>query len=310
MMRLTPSRLLTIIATVCWTGTRGAFAQTPTAADLLRAMAAAERTVQYSGVETATQGNLTTRMRIWRHGAQRRVEFLSPPLAAGDLLVNNGTEVWRYHRKDNTAVQAKSAPVLTDHIEQLTRNYQARVVSTQTVAGRLAWVVSLTGAGGTTRKFWIDKATRTRLRMERLSAAGVVVDDVALQDLHFGPVPASRFVWTAPPGAKVTQTTGILYSGVNGAQQAAPWMQYPHQLPPGYTFESAVIDAAKGEAWLRYTNGLNRFSVFQKRDTGAKDAGVTKLKDRDAWFWRRGGYQFLVVDVPMAQANVVTGSVR
>lgn len=278
-------------------------------------MGKAERTVQYSGVVVmARQDAPTMVMRIWRSGLKRRMEYSAPQIMIGDLLTDDGSNVWRYHRADNTAVQTKSAArsdTVGISLEKIDRAFNVRVTGAATTAGRVAWVVLITprNGGGGGHKFWIDRATKALLRVERLKAGGGAAEYVALKSVKFGPVPASLFRWSPPSGANVTRTSGTLFMQLAQARQTArSWLQIPHYKPRGYLFESAVVDSGKGEAWLRYTNGLRRFSIFQQRTPDANAKSLQKVKG--AWYWQRGGSRFLLVGPAAAEATKLAASVR
>lgn len=296
-------------------GTASAQSSAPKGADLLHAMIKAERTLSLSATETVTQrGALSAKMRVWRAGFKRRVEFLEPPVRRGDLLVDDGANVWLFHNSDGAAVQTKSTSraMFTAGPDKLPRA-QATVTGTATVAGRRAWIVDVRGRGGkrTLRRLWIDQATGARLRMEHFAPGGQRLETTALSNVRFGPVAASRFRWAPPAGAKVTRTSGTLFLRLAPARAAASWLQYPRVMPPGYEFESAVVDNKKGEAWLRYTNGQRRFSIFQQRERDPAAGGAMQPQQVDGGlYWRRGGSRLLGVDIPSALAEQVVRNVR
>ncbi len=280
--------------------------------DVLRAMMRAERTASLAATETVTQrGAPVARMRIWRAGFKRRVEFVEPPVRSGDLLVDDGVNVWLFHNSDDAAVQTKSTAraMLAAGVEKMP-SAAARVTGTATVGGRRAWIVELRGRSGqrVLRRLWIDQATGVRLRAERFGPEGRRIETAALSNVRFGPVPPSRFHWTPPAGAKVTRTTGTLFTRLAPARTATSWLQYPRVTPPGYVFESAVVDNRKGEAWLRYTNGRRRFSIFQQRTPGRNTAAPRSVEG--GWYWQNSGSRLLGVGLPSALAEQVAKSVR
>jgi outer membrane lipoprotein-sorting protein len=295
--------------------TGAARAETPAGADLLRAMVKAEQSASYSGIEVVTQsGAPTLKTRVWRQGLKRRVEFLEPPVRRGDVLVDDGTDVWLYHSRERAAVQTKSLRRAAD-VAGLSKNpnIAARVSGPTTVAGRRAWVVELGGKGNkATRRIWIDAATKVRLRIDRFAPGGTLAESSALQSVQFGPVPAARFDFTPPSGTKVTRTSGKLFTQLAPAKKAADWLQYPRTVPAGYVFESAIIDNKKDEAWLRYTNGVQRFSIFQQRadDVKALSAATQPRIVDGGWYWQGGGSRLLGVDIPSSLADQVIRSVR
>jgi outer membrane lipoprotein-sorting protein len=210
-----------------------AAAQTPSGGDLLRAMLKAERTASYVATEVVTQRDSPTlRTRIWRQGLKRRVEFLEPPVRRGDLLVDDGTNVWLYHNRERAAVQTRSLrraaemAALNDRIGSI----PTRVSGPVDVAGRRAWVVEMRAAKDkkrVVRRHWIDTATKVRLKVERFTPNGTVSETSSLQNVQFGAIPAARFAWTPAAGTKITRTSGRLFMQLAPAKRVATWLQYP-----------------------------------------------------------------------------------
>jgi negative regulator of sigma E activity len=247
-------------------------------------------------------------MRVWRSGVRRRVEFLAPQIMRGDLLVDDGTNVWLYHRADNTAVQAKTASA-ADSLERISRLSKAEVLGSATIAGRPAWIVAVSSGpqNRVVRKFWVDKATKARLRVQHFNAKGKNLENIALQSVEFGPVASARFRWTPPDGTKTTVISGTLYIRLKSARAAVSWLQDPAEIWNGYVFESAIADP-NGEVWLRYTNGLSRFSIFQERTA---DTSRKPLKQVDGgWYWQRDGSRFVVVGLSGAEVQKLKPLIR
>lgn len=283
-------------------------AQPTNAMNLLRQMMRANRTATFSGVEIMSrQGAPDVSMRVWQQGVKRRVEWLAPPIRRGDVLIDDGTNVWLYHNRDRAAVQTKS--MRSTDAEQMPSGLQARVTGVANVAGRRARIVEVSRANRVARRFWVDAATGVRLRGERFAPDGSRTEAHALQSVRFAPVEAARFAWMLPAGTSVTRTSGTLWSQLAPARRAASWLQAPQWTPSGYAFESAVVDNARGEAWLRYSNGTRRYSIFQQRATEqGDDAPLQKVAQ--GWYWRRGGSRMLAVGIPNTFASRVAQSVR
>jgi len=286
----------------------------PSGEELLRAMAQAERGIAYEGVEIVTQkGSPALTMQVWRSGPRRRLEFLGPPIMQGDLLVDDGNTVWSYHRADNAATQTRTAPrgAYSVDVAQISSGLEARVSGTGTVAGRTAWIVAAYARGQQqpVRKFWIDQATRARLRVEGYTANGQLVERDTLQRVAFGPVAASRFHWTPPSGTDVKRTSGTLFTDLEQAQRVG-WLRFPGRLPVTYVFESAIVDprgsGGQGEAWLRFTNGMSRFSVFQQRTSDNQTKEPQQVQEvKNAWYWQKNGSRFLLVGLKSSEAAKV-----
>ena len=296
----------------------GAAAQTPSGSGLLNAMLKAERTASYAATEVVTQpGAPTLKTRVWRQGLKRRVEFLEPPVRRGDLLVDDGTNVWLYHSRERAAVQTRSlrrAAEMTGLSDRI-GSVPTRVSGPVEIAGRRAWVVEMRASkdkNRVLRRHWIDTATKVRMKVERFAPNGTVSATSSLQNVQFGPIPTARFAWTPSSGTKITRTSGRLFMQLAPAKRVAQWLQYPRTVPAGYSFESAIVDNKKGEAWLRYTNGAQRFSIFQQRAGDPSTlSGLTEPRRVDGgWYWQGSGSRMLGVDIPAPLSDKVINSVR
>lgn len=286
----------------------------PSANELLHSIASAEKNLSYSGTTIVTRHKAPPMtLKVWRSGDKRRIEWMAPPVMRGDLLVDDGDSVWRYHSKENSAIQTRGAGEMD--WARLSRTMNASLLpGNVTIAGRPTWGLALTPKGEAypSLKVWVDQKNYARLRVDRLDAAGQTVRSMGLQNVRFGPVPAGQFQWTPPAGATVTRTNGTLYSDANQAKRAASWLETPSKLPTGYEFESAVVDPSgnggQGEAWLRYANGINRFSIFEQR---TKDNNLLATqKQGGGWFMQQGGSRYMILGLGDSEAKKVLESLK
>ncbi len=284
----------------------------PQADKLLQATEKADKTLRYSGTAVVARPGVPSKtLQIWHDGEKRRLEWTAPPVSRGDLLVDDGNSVWHYFSSENNAVQTRGAAEIDWH--RLAQSMTAKVEGSGKVAGRDAWIVALKprDKNQSPLKVWIDQKVFARLRVER--GSGAAKSTMAMQKINFGAVPPRLFQWSPPAGAQITRTSGTLYNDFLQAQRGASWLSAPNSLPSGYDFESAVVDASgnggKGEAWLRYANGLSRFSIFQQH-TG--DGVVFKLQKTKTggWFVQKGGSRFIVLGLPDAPAQRVANSLK
>jgi outer membrane lipoprotein-sorting protein len=276
-------------------------------------MARAESGTSYSGtlVQTA-QGKPTETMRLWHSGRRWRREWAAPAVRRGDVQVDDGINVWVYHRQENAAVQTRSAsPTLSKRLSGLGVSFEAKVTGSETIGGRKAWKLEIRAphSAVVTRRLWIDSNSHLILRRQRLLANGQVGAGNELRNLRIGAIPASLFVWKAPAGVSLTRTTGRLFRRLHSAQREAGWLRVPNHLPAGYAFESAIVDSAHGEAWLRYSTGAHRFSIFEQRVTDKRITAPTPVAG-GGLYWLRDGSRFLAVGLTTAQARAVAAAMR
>lgn len=282
-------------------------AAAPGGAELLKAMTKAEKSVACSGIMTiSAQGAAPMTVRFWRDGAKRRLEWTAPPVMAGDVLLDSGRSIWRYHRTENSAVETRGAGEIS------WKRFTPGAITSAKVAGRPAWQLGLNRDGKHALNLWLDKKTSTRLRVDVVDENGRSIPTLAVEEIKFAPVDGAVFNWSPPSGARVTRTNGTLFDSLEQARESAAWLTKAGHLPRGYEFESAVVDPAgnggRGEAWLRFSNGFSRFSIFQQRLADAKTLETQKADG--GWFAQRDGSRFFVVGLPSIEAKKVVEALR
>ena len=283
-------------------------ADTPSGISLLQQMSKAEQTVSYSARQTTWRNNTPAVVtQVWDNGKKQRVEYLAPPVNKGDIQVNDGSHIWRYHRSENGVVQTPASVNHTFNVKVFNQRYSVKTLGNARIAGRSALIIGISAKNSSKylRKYWVDKSTHLRLRAEYYEANGQRTETTQLSSIHFGSIPASRFVWKTPSGATVNYA-GELYSRLPRAQQQAIWLRAPRWLPAGYVFESVVVNKANNEAWLRYTNGSRRFSIFEQRTS---DKGSSALQKVDGgWFWKKRGLRYLIAGLDETSAKKLASS--
>ena len=255
------------------------------ATTLLGQMRAAESKARYNGTLFIVRGSQRETASVYRDGNRRRWEWTAPDLKRGDLLVDNGANLYLYHRSENSVTQTQSTPLLPN----LGSGWK---VSTQ--ADTKDYVLSR-GA----QKLVIDRDRKILLRFE--NGASVY----ALQDLKFGDQADAKFGFQSPKGAKITRSDGKLFVDIESARASVSWLKSPAQLPAGYALESAV--AAPDEVWLRYSNGKSRFSLFEQKAEGRT---VPPTEVEGGFFWKTGGIRYLASGVSAATAKSLAGSLK
>ena len=84
------------------------------AATIINQMRAAEAKAQYSGTLFIVRNGRRETASVWRQGAKRRWQWNAPDLKKGDVLVDNGTNLYLYHASENSVTQTQSTSALPD----------------------------------------------------------------------------------------------------------------------------------------------------------------------------------------------------
>ncbi len=258
-------------------------AQAQDAATLLNQMRAAESKAQYSGTLFIVRNGQRETAKVWRDGTKRRWEWTAPALKKGDLLVDNGTNLYLYHRSENSVTQTQSTP------------FMPGAGSGWKVTGSNPDYQLARGA----QKIVVDKERKILTRFENEGAT------YALQNLDFGDQPDSKFGFQSPAGAKITRSNGKLFVDIISARASVSWLKAPTDLPSGFALESAV--AAPDEVWLRYSDGKRRFSLFEQK----AEAGTVELIEKGGgYFWKTGGIRYLASGVSEGTAGALASSLK
>jgi len=253
---------------------------------LIAQMKSAEGTISYSATQSSAGGTA----RIFRSGVKRRLEWVSPAVKQGDVLVDDGTNVYLYHRAEKSATKTNSRGRIPSFVASGTPK-------STTFAGRRAFSVPVSG----NRTLTIDAQTKALLAVAGGNSG------FTLSGIKFGAVPASKFDFDAPAGVKVTTFAGALYANLNAARRAASWLKAPAQPPTGWSFESAIVGT--DSAWLRYSNGQNRISLFEQPTSDA-DYAPKPVDGGGGIFWRKGGVRFLATGSPPSALQSVVDQLK
>ncbi len=248
---------------------------------LVSQMQTAEKTASYSAIQKGQGGTA----RVFRSGLKRRLEWLEG-VRRGDVLVDDGQHVTLYHQGEHSATQTDSRPRVPTFVPSGT------ATKTQ-FAGRSAFAVPV--AGG--RTVTIDAETKILLSNG--------ANGFSLSNIRFGPIAAAKFSFTPPAGVIPQKFPGALYNAPGPAKRAARWLKVPSQLPAGWKFESAIV--GQSSAWLRYSNGQNRFSLFEQPTS---DANLSPQKVKGGTFWKSGGVRILATGIEGSALDGLVGILK
>lgn len=169
----------------------------------------------------------THTLRVWYAGQDKARTALLGTLGESDVI-RNGTDVWSWSSKDNTAkhVDLSGAPAADKSertaTETMTPEAAAKKVlttvgpttevstsGTATVAGRSAYELVLrpkdTGSLVSAVRIAVDSATSVPLRVQVVGAADKTAFEVGFTSVDFATPDAAQFAFNPPPGAKVTE---------------------------------------------------------------------------------------------------------
>lgn len=285
---------------------------------LLFRMVRADQRVAYSGREVLVMRGRNVEMDVRfdpRRGMRR--ESVQPP---GEILVDDTKRSWFLSTREKRLVERESmlARLQSRWKELLQAPPSQLKIERQgedTVAGRVADILLVAppdGASGPSRRFWIDRETGLRLRMEEKDPDGRIVVsayflkiDLApdLKDADFAPL-------TAPAGVRTVRDSRRSFDTFDEASRAGFAPPIPGYLPSGYAAQR--VDVGDNGGWIsaHWGNGLSVISLTQMRRT--PPGPMRSLPEngeprpwplpggRKGMAWRRGESVYLLI-APLAE---------
>lgn len=262
--------------------------------DMVRKAYSAEKTAVYAGTLSNTvylQGRgQQSSVKMHRNGARSRMEYTSGPMR-GDMVIDDGTAVYRLDQSSQTVYVAISPPA-SYNVKLLLASYNPVSLGTETVARRESQVVRLEPrtSGNPKAKLWIDTQTGVVLRNERYSYDGKLATKSVFTAIEF-PSKLSVALFTPPPQWKkvtfTSDTSPVTVARIKAETGFEPLK--PSYLPQGYVLEGYYnrhTGSGRPAAVLKYTDGLNSITVFER----LIGAGRNKGRGRGAGQgWRGGG---------------------
>ncbi len=258
-----------------------------TALQVLEAKVKAEGDVTLSGereIESLRRGrSRVVRQKIVRDsGGRYHIETLSPPSHKGALVVCDGATRWRYDPRARIAfreilpLRAEEKGRRLREIRELQSQIAFTLGDGGLVAGRPTWLVKISArqSNALLRQYWIDREKWVELKKERYWSDGTPSQRERFVSITYSPtLTASIFDWRAPAGVVVKRVPGPLQElplhRAHDAVGFAIFVPPSAVLPTGFKLLSDRVAVFEEEgakvAWLRFGNGIDVFSLFQRR---------------------------------------------
>jgi outer membrane lipoprotein-sorting protein len=245
----------------------------PGAVDLLRKSYAADSQGHFTGRLRTTlylgSGSTSAEVEVFRSGRRSRMEYCSGR-SAGVVIIDDGDSIIRLDSSGKTAYISATAEAPED-LDLLLANYRPVAAGTDKVAGRTCYVLRLepTYSGNPWKKLWIDTAVKVALKHERYGSDGRVTTRTEYASVDFGARPSSS-LFTVPHGWKSVRLGGGSSDvGLDSVRRQVGFTtSKPGYVPRGYLFDGYYVRETPGRvrfAGLRYTNGLNTISIFERK---------------------------------------------
>ncbi len=243
--------------------------------------------------------------------------------------VSDGQNQWEHFLTRGRLMQ-RSLPELRqrrqrdlESLDILARNFVVLVEGTDTVAGRTAYRIGIARPGSRpvpVRKLWVDQRNYVELKTERYAHDGQVAHVMSIERINLAPTfrpgmfdfepPENIKPWSAP-------TPEFVGSLAEAQRRARFGAVLPPRLPAGFELldNSVSVHRYKDQPVLalRYTNGLDSFSIFQRRADPDRDPppGQPGRHRGGVRTWVSQGFHFALVGRLRAEdAEIIRGGYR
>ncbi len=231
-----------------------------------------------------------------------RTQFRSPEQMAGDVMIVSPNSFYSYHRAKNLLEVAPWPTEWNDESKRLfvslgTGSVTARIVGTETIAGRLATIVVLSVPGPgvpngrVLRKFWIDQQTGIQLRIEKSNSRGQITSTTTMTSITVNPAAPVLPEDFRPqfPGATITPLfPEPQFRSMAEAQNRMPFQPMEPvaaALPPNYQLDGVWVFGDSKQIYqhtvlMRYSDGVTSFCLYEKLVLPANNIVIQHPKTR------------------------------
>lgn len=279
----------------------------PQPLEILRQSILSRTTVDFSGIRTVVVFQDGRKV----HGVEQKIDcdapkhlrivVLAPETQRGTLCLTSGQHRWEYNPGTGRVIHAQLpsptevVQMRLEELERLAGRMKMQYVGSETIAGRRAHVIKVyTLKGLPVKKTWVDAQQHVELKTQRFDSHGQVKSSAYYTRIDFDPsFPPGLFEFSPPADAQVVEAdpTAERMPLERAEQKAGFEALIPRYLPPGYRFHSdrtAVIEVeGKPTIWLSFSNGVETFSIFQRRSTGESREQICRTRSIS---WQEGNY--------------------
>ena len=237
-----------------------------------------------------------------------RIDYFRPAELTGIITITKGDENWRFLPKKGEW-ERQRWDLDADRVELAVKNYEVKDGGTDNVAGRSVYVFKFSPRkrGSPSQSIWVDKEYFLILRSETRNANGDLTAASAFTEIRFnsGDIKSSVFEIS---GREASNSP----SGKLGFRVIKP-----SYVPKGYQLVdvNSINIGNDPAAHLKYSNGLNTLSIFERKGgAGPKEAQkFLKLLPRGVRMrtFNHNGIAFTIIgDIDKRELDKIIKSIR
>jgi len=255
--------------------------------------------------------------KVWQgSGGRQRVVIVEPAEQRGRIEVCDGRSRWEYYPRVRKVIVSDAAGEHRPNFAEMlaasgtSTRLRAIYLGDEHVAGRLAHIIQLTPVS----KLWIDGEKFVQLKVQRFCPHGEITYSAYFTTITYQPTfSPDLFTFTPPEGTRIIRVPPALprMDLKQAEHQAGFSAKLPQYLPEGYQLEynRVAVVRIRGQhvLWLPFSNGVDRFSLFQ----GPRGLDMRTGRQRLGEYWVAGPFSFaLVGSLPEDEVQKIKKSIR
>ena len=238
-------------------------------------------------------------------GRRERVVVVQPPNHRGRLEVCDGTTRWEYYPRANQVIISKvrtRRPLEAEEVQPHSgarARLHAKYLGDGQIANRDAHIIELAShAGRPVSKLWVDREKFVQLKVQRFCPRGSITQSAYFTRITYDPqFPPGLFSFTPPAGCKIVRVPPELPRMVlaEAERRVGFKAKVPAYLPQGFVLERDSVAVPRMRKhlvlWLPFSNGIDRFSLFQ----GPRALAIGQGQKKRGECWTAGEFYFVLM---------------
>ena len=278
------------------------------AIEIVRKAQVADKYISYSGskairVMVNGKSTVSTVKIVHQRPDLTRKEFLSPSFCNGAILLDRGANKWKYDPQSKCWEQVNW--MRSNDIPRLSDNHILKLTGSEKVAGRDAYVITVTPktGGSALYKVWVDKKSYLMLKSNSQNSTGAITSTSAFTSLAIQPSAFCASIFAVPPKAHKSECPSCVNFTV----------RRPTYLPNGYQMIGQTRGIVEGRCYahLQYSNGMSVISLFERKSDRAATPPGTPQKASSVMTWVRDGVMYtLIADISKTEQRKIASSIK